>query len=84
MRITLQNGPFSTYRVATEEKRNILIQSDTDVAGVAQAFGWMPCHCGATDGTIDCQHRTDVQMIAEAKRYLDEHLGAAVEDPGYF
>ena len=51
---------------------------------IASAIGWVSCGCGATDGTIDCPHQTVVDMIADARRHLDAHLGDAVDDPGYF
>jgi hypothetical protein len=53
-------------------------------SGLASTFGWTPCSCGATDGTVSCAHKQAGQMIAEAQAYLDEHIGDEVEDPGYF
>jgi hypothetical protein len=61
-----------------------LIQTDWDFPGVASTFGYVPCSCGKTDGTIDCDHKTASQMISEAQDYLDAHIGKVVEDPGYF
>jgi len=85
MKITLQKGDFGfTYLVVAEDGRDILIQSDWDYPGIASTFGWTPCECGATDGTVDCLHKTASQMIVEAQDYLDDHLGETMDDPGYF
>ena len=43
---------------------------DWDFPGLASTFGWTPCPCGTTDGTIDCEHRTAGEMIAEAHDFL--------------
>lgn len=84
MRVTLAAGPFGTYRLLSGTNEDLFLQSDSDFPRVVSMFGWVPCHCRDTDGTIDCQHRTAVDMIADARRYLDEHLGVTVDDPGYF
>ena len=67
-----------------DEENTVLCQSDWDWPGLASNLGWVPCECGATDGTIDCLHRKASNMIAEAGDFLDEHLGEPFEDPGYF
>jgi hypothetical protein len=84
MRITLQQGYFGTYLVVAGNGRDILIQTDFDYPSIASTFGWSPCVCGHTDGTVDCAHKTASQMIAEAQAFLDDHIGDSVEDPGYF
>jgi hypothetical protein len=84
MKITLERGDFGTYLVVAEDGRDILIQNDFDYPGIASTFGWSPCECGATDGTVDCGHKTASQMIAEAQAFLDENIGQSVADPGYF
>lgn len=84
MFITLHSGDFGTYLLVAEDGQELLIQTDWDFPGVATTFGWQPCHCGRTDGTVDCAHRTASEMIADAVAFLDEHLGESVEDPGYF
>jgi hypothetical protein len=84
MKITLEQGDFGTYLVVAEDGRDILIQTDFDFPGIASTFGWSPCECGATDGTVDCGHKTTSQMIAEAQAHLDDNIGQSVEDPGYF
>ncbi len=84
MNMTLHVGPLDTYKLQIDDGRDLLIQSDVDFPRIAETFGWVACECGATDGTIDCVHRTAVEMIAEARGYLDEHFGETVDDPGYF
>jgi len=84
MTITVQQGDFGTYLLIAEDGRDLLIQTDFDYPGIASAFGWSPCRCGATDGTVDCPHKTVGRMIAEAQEYLDDHIGESVHDPGYF
>lgn len=63
---------------------SILIQTDWDYPAIASNFGFVPCVCGHTDGTIDCPHFTASEMIQNAQSFLDEHLGAIADDPGYF
>lgn len=84
-RIMLTSAPYGCYEVTLldGEEPSILIQSDWDFPGVATTFGWTPCPCGGTDGTVDCPHKTASQMIAEAQEYLDSHEGTTAEDPGY-
>jgi len=62
-----------------------LVQSDWDYPGTASSFGWSPCDCGYTDGTVNCDHKTATQMITDAYDYLESIDGCkAVDDPGYF
>ena len=84
MSITLEAGDFGTYLLLADDGCDILIQTDWDYPGVASTFGWCPCDCGETDGTVDCPHRTASDMISEAGEYLDDHIGDTVDDPGYF
>jgi hypothetical protein len=72
------------FKLVREDRRALLIQTDWDYPKVASLFGWIPCPCGHTDGTIRCEHRTPRQMIVEAYDFLKERIGASVEDPGYF
>jgi len=67
-----------------DDARTVLVQTDWDYPGVAAALGFRPCECGATDGTVDCEHKTATQMISEAADFLDAHLGEQFEDTGYF
>ena len=55
-----------------------------DFPGIAAHLGFIPCPCGATDGTVGCEHRTASEMMAAAVAFLDDHLGESFEDPGYF
>jgi len=84
MKITLEGGPVDTYVVRAENGEEILVQRDWNYAGIASTFGWIPCRCSETDGTVDCVHRTVREMLSEAVEFLDEHVGASTEDPGYF
>lgn len=83
--ITLEAGQFGwDYLIKHDDGRSVLIQTDWDYPGTASTFGWRPCSCGETDGTVDCPHRTASEMIASAAEFLDDHIGERVEDPGYF
>jgi len=84
MRITLLEGDFGTFLVRGRDGREILVQTDWDFPGVAGTFGWCPCSCGATDGTVNCDHRTADDMISDARAFLRERLGSTADDPGYF
>ena len=46
----------------------------------------VPCLHDGTDGTVDCEGcgETASNFIASARQWLDDHLGATTEDPGYF
>ncbi len=84
MTLTLQNGDFGAYLLIAEDGQELLVQTDWDFPGIASTFGWSPCACGATDGTVACAHKLVGVMIAEAQAFLDDHIGDQVEDPGYF
>lgn len=84
MNIRVRKGYFSTFVVEAENGDTRLIQTDWDLPGLAAALGWLACDCGATDGTVDCPHHTATDMIAAARRFLEEHEGEMAEDPGYF
>ena len=84
MKITIQHGDFGTYLLVAENGQELLVQSDWDFPGIANSFGWTPCICGATDGTVACAHKQASEMIAEAQAFLDDHIGEGTEDPGYF
>ncbi len=83
MRITLHDD-FGTFLLVAEDGRDLLIQTDFDFPGVASTFGWSPCSCGTTDGTVDCDHRSATEMIADACDFLRAHAGDTTDDPGYF
>lgn len=84
MRIRLERGPAGSYLVRADNGASLLVQVDWDFPGLASAFGWVPCFCGDTDGTIDCPHRTATDMICEARDYLDRCLDESAVDPSYF
>ena len=62
----------------------VLVQQDWDLPRLAVIWGYVPCVCGATDGTVDCPHKTVSVMIAEAWEYLEEHGETPIEDDTYF
>jgi len=81
MLIRPNNAPnfcFEVVEAATGRSLEF-IQSDWNYAGLASRFGWVPCECGATDGTVDCEHRKVSEMLAEAFDYLCEHEGDEIE-----
>ena len=82
--ITLESSQFGNYLLVDEDGNDILIQTDWDFPGVASSFGFVPCDCGDTDGTVDCAHQTASDMIQAAVDFLDDNIGKSVEDPGYF
>ncbi len=84
MKITLQEGNFGTFCLVADDGQQILVQTDWDFAGLASTFGWSACFCGVTDGTVDCEHRTAGEMIADAHNFLRAHTGDETDDPGYF
>jgi hypothetical protein len=84
MKVTLHEGHAGTFQLVAEDGRDLLVQSDWDFPGTASTFGWSPCPCGATDGTVDCAHRTRSEMMADAWDFLHAHAGDTVDDPGYF
>ena len=72
-----------------DEKTTILIQTDWDYPGLASTFGFVPCFCGETDGTVECPHKTAPEMITAASEFLNELCETPdnrrfVSDPGYF
>ena len=84
MKIALRESDFGSFVVVGNKGRSILVQNDWDFPKLASVFGWLPCHCGTTDGTIDCEHRTARDMIGEAYDFLRAHSGDVTDDPGYF
>ena len=81
--ITLESDSLG-YLIVNDDGQKMYVQTDYDYPGVARTFGWCPCKCGFTDGTVNCKHRTATDMIVEARNYLDDHIGDTVEDRGYF
>lgn len=63
-----------------DESKTVLVQTDYDHPGIASRMGWSPCGCGATDGTVDCDHKTAVEMIAEASQHISDHAGETFAD----
>ncbi len=65
-------GPYSS-----DPHDTVMIQTDWDYPGVASRTGFVPCECGATDGTVDCEHHKASDMIAAAYDWLAERDGQA-------
>jgi hypothetical protein len=85
MQVTLSRGPGGVYyELTAEDGRSQIFQTDWDYPGLASNFGYVPCECRATDGTVDCPHKSATEMIGAAAEFLDELDGATCEDPGYF
>ena len=82
--ITLEAGQFGNYLIVNDDGADLLVQTDWDYPGLASSFGFVPCECGETDGTVNCAHKTATEMINDAATFLDDNLGKRVEDPGYF
>lgn len=57
-----------------------LIQSDWDFPGVASRMGFVPCACGATDGTVDCAHHTASEMTEAAYDFIRARAGEPFAD----
>lgn len=75
------NFCFEVIQAASKDQPedSLFIQSDWDYPGTASTFGFIPCECGFTDGTVDCAHKTATEMISAAYDYLVEHVGESVE-----
>ncbi len=93
MRLTIERDPAYApcgYLIVQlgastrDDERTVLVSTDWDFPGLAGNLGFVPCECGATDGTVDCPHKTAGEMIEAAQDFLRDHLGEAFEDPGYF
>lgn len=84
--ITVKKGPAGSYIIERDDGQEIPIQTDWDFPGLASAFGFIPCWCGMTDGTIPCEHKKPEEMISAAGDYLDDvvNMEKWAEDPGYF
>jgi|GEM_PF-5509400 hypothetical protein len=97
-KITLDSNPSDApccLKIISDDGRDLLIQSDYDFPGIANAFGWNmrsvqndngTCEHTHTDGTIDCPDCgiKALTFIHAAREWLDDNDGATAEDPGYF
>jgi hypothetical protein len=84
MTITLKDGSFWTFLLEAAWGESRLIQQDWDFPRIASAFGWTPCACGLTDGTIACEHKSVSEMMFDAYDFLSVRVGESIDDPGYF
>jgi hypothetical protein len=55
------------------------VQSDWEYPSLASRFGFVPCECGCTDGTVDCEHKTVSQILSEAFDFLAARDGETTE-----
>ena len=58
-----------------DEANTVLVQTDWDYPGIALRMGLEPCECGATDGTVDCEHKKASDMISAAYDFIESHAG---------
>lgn len=58
-------------------------QSDWDFPFIAGLLGYVPCDCGLTDGTVDCEHKTATDMILSAATFLDARLNKTFSSKKY-
>lgn len=72
MKINLDYGPFFTFLLKGEKGESRLVQFDADFPGVARAFGWRG------------PPRDTPRSIWDAYEFLEENVGADIDDPGYF
>jgi hypothetical protein len=72
MKITLQHGRHWTFRIRAESGQSVAISGDWDFPAAAAAFGW--CRNEATGD----------DMVWDTYEYLEQHVGATADDPGYF
>jgi len=79
MKVTLGEGPYGSFILQGEREDELLIQQDWDMPLTASLFGWTPCVCGRTDGTIDCNHRSVADMISDARAFLEACVGQSID-----
>lgn len=79
MKYTLTQAPNGStndcFGLVRGDTCHHFIQFDWDRASLASLLGWVSCHCGKTDGTIDCEHNTAQQMLGNAFDYLSDNAG---------
>lgn len=79
MTVTLEQGPEGApnfcFGLYAGDECVEFVQTDWNYPSLAASIGFVPCECGATDGTVDCVHKTATQMISAAFDYLAERDG---------
>lgn len=91
----LQSCDHGGYVLINDDGRDTLIQSDWEYPATASLFGWDIANCEPTtcpdahcdsDGTVrcDCCGTEAAVFIGSAQRWLDDHVGDRVDNPGYF
>lgn len=71
MKITLEPGPCWTFLLRAETGITRLVQHDADFPDVARTFGWRG-------------NGKSPAAVWDAYEFIEQHLGASVDDPGYF
>ncbi len=52
---------------------------------IARYYGWKACEqCDDTDGSVDCAHHTEQDMLVSAGEFLSAHVGDETDDPGWW
>lgn len=55
---------------------SMFVQRDVEFPCMAALLGFVPCtECRDTDGTVDCDHHTAIDMIVAASDFLSKHVG---------
>jgi hypothetical protein len=70
--------------MGTRDEGTELVQDDWGFPSLASNLGFVPCECGATDGTVDCAHFTATEMIGAAREFINKHLGEPFDASEYF
>lgn len=86
MRVRLICGPegapnfsFGLYDVDGQGGCIEFVENDWCYPSLASSFGFVPCACGATDGTVDCEHKTKTEMMSAAYDFLYAKDGEILE-----
>jgi hypothetical protein len=72
MKISLEQGPYCTFLLRADSGDTRLVQFDSDFPGVARSFGWQG------------PPRDTRESIWDAYEFLEQSVGADIDDPGYF
>ncbi len=62
-----------------DEQRTVLFDSDWDFPSLAGLYGYVPCECGGSDGTVPCCGKSVDQMMIEATDMLDQNCGVVID-----
>lgn len=77
-KIKLAKGEDGSFEIATKDGNRLVLSKN--LTALAAAFGW--------EGWIDTEYASmdDMEKAEElaARKFLKEHVGTEVDDPGYF